>query len=178
MSTDPREERLARRIADLYATDPQFAAAGPIEAVIAAVERPGLRSAAGRPHRHGGLRGAAGARPARCRVRHRPGDRPHDCRTAAPVRDRHVPPVVGPRRRRRRRLARRRPVRPGDRVCCAGLHQRGLHDDRQALARLGAVCVPLQTSAPVSQLRPIVAETEPTYSLRASTISTTPSNWC
>ena len=33
MSVDTREERLARRIADLYATDQQFAAARPSEAI-------------------------------------------------------------------------------------------------------------------------------------------------
>ena len=43
MSTDTREERLARRVADLYATDPQFADARPIEALTAAIEHPGLR---------------------------------------------------------------------------------------------------------------------------------------
>ena len=43
MSTHTREERLARRIADLYATDQQFAAAKPDEAISAAVEAPGLR---------------------------------------------------------------------------------------------------------------------------------------
>src|SRR5258708_33887165 len=43
MPTDPREERLARRVADLYATDAQFADARPIEALTAAIEQPGLR---------------------------------------------------------------------------------------------------------------------------------------
>src|ERR1700693_3563081 len=43
MSTDTREERLARRVADLYATDQQFADARPSEAIIAAIDQPGLR---------------------------------------------------------------------------------------------------------------------------------------
>ena len=43
MSTDTREERLARRIADLYATDRQFADARPSEAITAAIDQPGLR---------------------------------------------------------------------------------------------------------------------------------------
>ena len=43
MSTDIAQERLTRRIQELYASDPQFAAARPDEAVWAAVERPGLR---------------------------------------------------------------------------------------------------------------------------------------
>ena len=38
MPTDPRESRLARRIADLSATDPQFAAARPDEAIGAAID--------------------------------------------------------------------------------------------------------------------------------------------
>jgi fatty acid CoA ligase FadD9 len=41
--TDTREERLARRIADLYATDQQFAAARPSEAISTAIAQPGLR---------------------------------------------------------------------------------------------------------------------------------------
>ena len=38
-----REERLERRIEDLTANDPQFAAAKPDPAVAAALEQPGLR---------------------------------------------------------------------------------------------------------------------------------------
>lgn len=43
MSTDTRADALERRIQNLYASDPQFAAARPDEAVSAAIERPGLR---------------------------------------------------------------------------------------------------------------------------------------
>ena len=43
MSTDIAQERLTRRIQELYASDPQFAAARFDEAVSAAIERPGLR---------------------------------------------------------------------------------------------------------------------------------------
>lgn len=42
MSPITREERLERRIQDLYANDPQFAAAKPATAITAAIERPGL----------------------------------------------------------------------------------------------------------------------------------------
>jgi fatty acid CoA ligase FadD9 len=42
-SSDTRAERRARRIAQLYATDPQFRAAEPIAEVIDAARRPGLR---------------------------------------------------------------------------------------------------------------------------------------
>ena len=43
MSTDIRADALERRIQNLYASDPQFAAARPDEAVFAAMEEPGLR---------------------------------------------------------------------------------------------------------------------------------------
>ena len=43
MSTVTREERLARRISDLYATDQQFADARPSETVAKAIEDPELR---------------------------------------------------------------------------------------------------------------------------------------
>src|SRR4030088_3656246 len=43
MSTVTREERLSRRISDLYATDQQFADARPSEAVAHAIEAPDLR---------------------------------------------------------------------------------------------------------------------------------------
>ena len=42
MSTDIAQERLTRRIQELYASDPQFAAARSDEAFSAAIERPGL----------------------------------------------------------------------------------------------------------------------------------------
>ena len=53
------------------------------------------------------------------------------------------------------------PVQPGDRVCVLGFTSVDYATVDMALVQLGAVSVPLQTSAPVSQLRPIVAETEP-----------------
>jgi hypothetical protein len=43
MSTDVAQERLAGRIQELYASDPQFAAARLDEAFSAAIVRPGLR---------------------------------------------------------------------------------------------------------------------------------------
>ena len=70
-------------------------------------------------------------------------------------------------------------MRPGDRVAMLGFTSVDYTTVDMALVQIGAVSVPLQTSAPVAQLRPIVAETEPSADRRrASTISTTPSNWC
>jgi thioester reductase-like protein len=43
MSTDNRDERLARRMTDLYAIEQQFADARPNEAITAAINRPGVR---------------------------------------------------------------------------------------------------------------------------------------
>ncbi|MDT5309764.1 MAG: hypothetical protein QOE48_5470, partial [Mycobacterium sp.] len=42
-SSDTRADRRARRVAQLYASDPQFQAAAPIPDVIDAARRPGLR---------------------------------------------------------------------------------------------------------------------------------------
>ena len=52
-------------------------------------------------------------------------------------------------------------MRPGDRVAILGFTSIDYTTVDMALLRLGAVSVPLQTSAPVAQLRPIAAETEP-----------------
>ena len=54
------------------------------------------------------------------------------------------------------------PVRPGDRVALLGFTSVDYTCVDIALIGLGAVSVPLQTSAPVGQLRPIISETEPT----------------
>ena len=52
-------------------------------------------------------------------------------------------------------------MQPGDRVAILGFTSIDYTTVDMALLRLGAVSVPLQTSAPVAQLRPIAAETEP-----------------
>ena len=54
-----------------------------------------------------------------------------------------------------------KPVRPGDRVCVLGFTSVDYTVIDVALIRLGAVAVPLQTSAALTQLAPIVAEIEP-----------------
>jgi fatty acid CoA ligase FadD9 len=60
------------------------------------------------------------------------------------------------------------PVRPGDRVAILGFTSIDYTIIDMALTRLGVVSVPLQTSAPVTQLRPIAAETEPAVIANAS----------
>jgi fatty acid CoA ligase FadD9 len=53
------------------------------------------------------------------------------------------------------------PVRPGDRVATLGFTSADYAIVDMALSLAGAVAVPLQTSAPVQQLQPILVETEP-----------------
>ena len=53
------------------------------------------------------------------------------------------------------------PVHPGDRVATLGFTSADYAVVDMALSLTGAVAVPLQTSAPVSQLHPILLETEP-----------------
>jgi fatty acid CoA ligase FadD9 len=53
------------------------------------------------------------------------------------------------------------PVQPGDRVATLGFTSADYAIVDMALALTGAVAVPLQTSAPVLQLHPILVETEP-----------------
>ncbi|WP_062540704.1 carboxylic acid reductase, partial [Mycobacterium celatum] len=53
-------------------------------------------------------------------------------------------------------------VSPGDRVAVLGFTSVDYTTIDVALTQLGAVSVPLQTSAAITQLQPIVAETEPT----------------
>ena len=55
-----------------------------------------------------------------------------------------------------------RAVQPGDRVAILGFTSVDYTTIDLALTQLGAVSVPLQTSAGATQLQPIVAETEPT----------------
>jgi fatty acid CoA ligase FadD9 len=53
------------------------------------------------------------------------------------------------------------PVRSGDRVAILGFTSIDYTTLDMALLRLGAISVPLQNGAPVGQLRPVTAETEP-----------------
>ncbi|MDT5250168.1 MAG: fatty acid CoA ligase FadD9, partial [Mycobacterium sp.] len=166
MSIDSREARLERRIADLYSNDEQFAAAKPDQAVAEAAEQPGLRlpdvvrvvmeGYADRP--------ALGQRA----VEFVTGA---DGRTTADLLPRFDTVTYGQLWERVRAAAAAlngQPVQSGDRVAILGFTSVDYAVVDTALTQLGAVSVPLQTSAPLTQLRPIIAETEP--SLIASSI--------
>ncbi|MGK2879901.1 MAG: carboxylic acid reductase [Mycobacterium sp.] len=160
MSLSPTDDRLTRRVAGLYSTDPQFAAARPSEAVSAAVDAPDLRLSevvdtvldgyADRP--------ALGQRALRIVTDAQTGRtsaellQHFDTITYAQLRDR-VHAVAN--------AWQGDPVGVGDRVAILGFTSVDYTVVDMALLRLGAVSVPLQTSAPVDQLRPIIGETEP-----------------
>src|SRR5271156_1152335 len=153
-------EQVARRVEDLSANDPQFAAAGPDPAVAAALELPGLRLAqivqtalegyADRP--------ALGQRAVEF-VKDRKTGRtslevlPHfETITYRELNDR-VGAVA--------RALTNESVQAGERVCEFGFTSVDFTTIDLALGQIGAVAVPLQTSAAIAQLQPIVSETEP-----------------
>lgn len=63
-------------------------------------------------------------------------------------------------------------MNPGERVCVLGFNSVDYATIDIALGTIGAVSVPLQTSAAITSLQPIVAETEPT--LIASSVNQLP----
>src|ERR1700675_3431957 len=163
MSTDAREERLARRIADLYATDQQFADARPSEAITAAIEQPGLRL----PQFVQTVMEGYADRPALGHRAVRVIKDPETGRTSLELLPRFETVSYRELWNRAGAVASalagdpEHSVRPGDRICVLGFTSVDYTTVDVALVHMGAVSVPLQTSAPVAQLRPIVAETEP-----------------
>jgi fatty acid CoA ligase FadD9 len=170
MSTETgqaREARLERRVADLYARDEQFAAARPDPAVGTATDKPGLRL----PDVVHAVMDAYADRPA---VGERAVEYSTDAagRTTATLLPRFETISYGQLWKRVQTLAaalRDEPVAPGERVAILGFTSVDYTVIDMALMQLGAISVPLQTSAPLAQLQPIVAETEP--SLIASSIA-------
>lgn len=162
MPTSNSEERRARRIADLYAHDEQFAAARPDASISRAIDRPGV----GLPHIISTAMVGYADRPALGQRTIRLNTDPTTGRTALellPAFDtityRELWDRIGA---FAHALRAEQSVRPGDRVCVLGFTSVDYTIIDMALMQLSAVSVPLQTSAAVSGLRPIVAETEPT----------------
>ncbi|MDT5349159.1 MAG: fatty acid CoA ligase FadD9 [Mycobacterium sp.] len=160
MSTITRDERLERRIEDLTANDPQFAAARPDPAVVEALEQPGLTL----PQIIQTVLQGYADRPA---LGQRAVDfvkEPKTGRTVLEVLPRFETVTYGELGERVGALARALTsdsVRAGDRVAVLGFNSVDFTTIDVALAQISAVSVPLQTSAAITQLQPIVAETEP-----------------
>jgi fatty acid CoA ligase FadD9 len=158
-----REERLARRIANLYVTDSQFVAAQPIPEVLEAARRPGLRLpqvietfvlgyadrlALGQRAREVSTDPATG----RSSSHLLPG---FDTITYGELWTRVRATASAWRHDPHHSLT------PGDFVATVGFASPDYLTVDFAAAYLGLVAVPLQHSAPVSQLRPIIEEVEP-----------------
>ena len=160
MSTNAREERLARRITDLYATDQQFADARPSEAVAHAIEAPELSL----PQIVQTVVDGYADRPALGQRAVQFVTDPSTGRTSAELLPRFDTVTYRELSDRVGAVAAaltQNPVRPGDRVAVLGFTSVDYTTVDMGLLRIGAVSVPLQTSAAVTQLRPIAAETEP-----------------
>ncbi|WP_409430711.1 carboxylic acid reductase [Mycobacterium sp. SMC-16] len=153
-------DELTQRIADLCAADPQLAAARPLAGVGAALEEPGIRL----PEIIQTVMAAYADRPA---LGQRAVEYVTDAgRTVARLLPRYDTITYGEVWRQVRALdnallAGPDAVVPGDRVAMLGFTSAEFTIIDTALARAGVVAVPLQTSAPAEQLRPIVDETEP-----------------
>ncbi|ASW86330.1 carboxylic acid reductase [Mycobacterium intracellulare] len=171
MSTAIHDENLDRRIEELIANDPQFAAARPDPAITAATEAPGLRL----PQIIRTVLDGYADRPA---LAQRVVEFVTDAktgRTTAELLPRFETITYGELGERVSALGRAwagDAVRPGDRVCVLGFNSVDYATIDIALGTIGAVSVPLQTSAAISSLQPIVAETEP--SLIASSVNQLP----
>jgi fatty acid CoA ligase FadD9 len=158
---DAATDRLIGRIRHLQATDQQFAAALPDDAISAKLERPGARLVdlvssamigyADRP--------AVGQRAVRYQRQ------PGSGRTYAELLPRFETITYRQLWQRACALAAawaEGAVRPGDRVALLGFGSVDFTTVELALIRLGAVSVPLQIGAPLAALRAIVAESTPT----------------
>ncbi|OBI53498.1 carboxylic acid reductase [Mycobacterium sp. E787] len=172
MSTNTTsEERLARRVDDLTAKDPQFAAARPDPAVAAALEQPGLRL----PQVIRTVLEGYAERPA---LGQRVVEFVRDAKTGRttlellPRYETFTFREVGERAGALTRALSHGLLSAGDRVCVLGFNSVDYATIDIALGLAGAVCVPLQTGAAVTQLQPIVAETQP--SLVASSVNQLP----
>ena len=160
---DAREGRRVRRIADLDANDPQFRKARPVPDVIEAANRPDLRlseilqtlvdgyadrPALGQRARELVTDATTGRTTARLLPR-------FETMSYREVWDRVGAIATA------LRSDSTAPVNQGDFVATIGFASPDYLSVDLACTYLGLVSVPLQHNAPVSQLRPIIAETEP-----------------
>ena len=160
MSTPIQDQRLARRVEELTANDPQFAAAKHDPAVAEALEQPGLRL----PQIIQTVLDGYADRPALGQRVVEFVKEPKTGRTSPNLLSRFETITYRQLGERVGALARALTadsVQAGDRVAVLGFNSVDFTTIDVALAQIGAVSVPLQTSAALTQLQPIVAETEP-----------------
>jgi fatty acid CoA ligase FadD9 len=160
MSIDT-QERHERRAAELAVNDPEFAAARPDEAVSAAIEGAGRRL----PDVAEAVLQGYADRPALAQRAFELVKDPQTGRTSATLLPWFDKVSYGELADRVGELSRALTgglVTAGDRVCVLGFTSVDYTTIDIALGRVGAVSVPLQTSAAIAQLQPIVMETEPT----------------
>ena len=158
-----REQRLATRMADLFANDRQFRDAAPLADIQAAVERPGLplsrvvaivmegyadRPALGQRARELITDSATGRRTLRLLPRFETITYRETWARAQALAGAwfHDPEL---------------PLHAGDMICVMGFAGIDYSILDLACIHLGVVCVPLQTNAPVAQLVGIMGETQP-----------------
>src|ERR1700730_732508 len=156
-------DRLARRVAQLYGTDPQFRAAEPIPAVSEAARRPGMRLASA-------LRTLVDGYADRPALGQRAREPLTDAVTGRTT-TRLLPKFETLSYRevwaRASAIASawrhdaRHPVNPGDFVATVGFASPDYLIVDLVCAYLGLVTVPLQHNAPASRLTPIIAEVAP-----------------
>jgi fatty acid CoA ligase FadD9 len=160
---DTQEVRLARRVAALYASDPQFRGAEPIPAVVEAASQPGLRLA---PLLQTLVEGYADRPALGQRARELVTDAATG-RTSSRLLPKFDTISFGDMWARVSAIASawRRdptdPLNPGDFVATVGFASPEYLMVDLVCAYLGLVTVPLQHNAPVSRMRPIIAEVEP-----------------
>jgi len=157
--SEAREARLMRRFEELTSSDAQLVAAQPDPAIAAALDSPDM----GLVDVMGTVMTGYADRPALSeRAIEFVGDAAG--RTVAQLQPRFDTLTYRETWARVQALAHALagdPVRPGDRVATLGFISADYAIVDMALSLTGAVAVPLQTSAPVQQLHPILVETEP-----------------
>src|SRR5271169_2557888 len=160
MSIDT-QERLERRTEELAANDPQFAAARPDDTVNAAIQDAG-------PHLPQVVKAVLDGysdRPALAQRAVELVKDPQTGRTSAKLLPWFDTVTYGELATRVDALSRALTdgvVAAGDRVCVLGFTSVDYVNIDIALGVIGAVSVPLQTSAAIAQLLPIITETQPT----------------
>src|SRR5580693_1482683 len=159
MSSEVQEDK-ERRAAELAASDQEFGAARPDAAVAAAIEAAGTRF----PQVVKAVLEGYSDRPALAQRAYELVQDPQTGRTSAKLMPWFSQVTYGELAHRVNELSRALAdglVSAGDRVTVLGFTSVDYATIDVALGVVGAVSVPLQTSAAIAQLQPIVLETEP-----------------